>query len=394
MRARTYFDHNATTPLRREVADAMRPFQDDLFGNPASMHAEGAAARSAVERSRDEVARLVGASAREVVFTSGGTESDNLALVGAARALSDRGRHVITTRVEHHAVLETAAALERDGYRVTRLGVDRQGRVDPEKLRAALTPETSIVSIIWANNETGVVQDVPKLAEIARAAGACFHTDAVQAPGKLDIRVGDHLIDLLSLSAHKFCGPKGVGALFVRKGVRLDPITYGGGQEGGLRSGTLNVPAIVGMGEAARFARENLDASRDHLAALTDRLESGLRSDELGGRIYGDGAPRVAGTTCFRLPRVEGEALLIALDLEGFAVSSGSACSTGSLDPSHVLLAMGYPKDRAAGAIRVSFGVGNSTADVDRFLVALSSRVPRLRALSSRGRRSHGRVSS
>ncbi len=388
---RLYFDHNATTPVRPEVVQAMLPYFAEAFGNPASIHAHGAAARRAVENAREEVARLVGAEGQEILFTSGGTESDNLALLGAARARSDRGRHVITTRVEHHAVLEAAGALEREGFRVTRLPVDREGRVDPARLRHVLTPETVLVSIIWANNETGVVQDVSALAAIAREAGACFHTDAVQVPGKLPIDVRETGADLVSLSAHKFYGPKGVGALFVRRGVRLRPLQFGGGHEGGLRPGTLNVPGIVGMGEACRLVRRELGEMQAHLARLTARFEEGIRGIVPDAVIHGAGATRLPGTTCLSIPRVEGDALLISLDLEGIGVSSGSACSTGSLEASHVLTAMGIPKERAAGALRVSFGRPNTEVEVDRLLRSLEMLVPRMRALASGGgRKSRG----
>jgi cysteine desulfurase len=383
-----YLDHNATTPVRPEVAEAMLPFLVERYGNPSSIHAHGAQARTAVDRSRAEIAAFIRADAREIFLTSGGTESDNLAIIGAARAAS-RGMapHVVVTRVEHHAVMSAAAALEREGIRVTRLPVGRDGRVDPGALRAAVGPDTVLVSVIWANNETGVLQDIPPLAAIAHETGALFHADAVQVAGKVPIDVRGSGVDLLSLSAHKFYGPKGAGALYVRRGVRLQPIIHGGGQETGLRSGTPNVPGVVGMGAACRLLGEELDDYRRLLSRLTGAFEAELRRRFPEVWIHGAGADRVPGTTCFTIPGTQAETFLIGLDLEGFCVSSGSACTTGSLQPSHVLLAMGVPREVAAGAIRVSFGRENTGDHVHRLLGALDGLVARFRSLARGGER-------
>jgi len=377
-----YLDHNATTPVDPRVLDAMLPFFRDAWGNASSLHAAGRPARRAVEAAREAVARLVGAAdPAEVVFTSGATESDNLALRGVADL--DPGCHVVTTAVEHPAVLATCDALEARGHRVTRLGVDRDGRLDLRALEAAIGPDTRLVSVMFANNETGVVFPVGEVGRLCRARGVLFHCDATQAVGKLPVDMTAAGIDLLSLSGHKLGGPKGVGALVVRRGVRLRPQQTGGHQERGRRGGTENVPGVVGLGEAARLAAERLAAAAPAgVAALRDRLEAGILGAVPRVEVNGAGAERLPNTTNLTLHGVDGEGLLLALDLEGIAASSGSACAAGSLDPSHVLLAMGLPREAVQASLRLSLGFGTTGEDVDRVLEALPGAVERLRAMA------------
>jgi cysteine desulfurase len=380
---RIYLDHNATTPVLPEVADRAAAALRDEFGNPSSVHHFGQQAKAAIDEARTLTAALLDGDPAEVIFTSGGTESDNIAIRGAADALETSGRrHLIVSAIEHEAVLNTVKALARRGWRVTLLPVDQTGVVSPDALRAALDENTALVSVMHANNEIGTIQPIAELAHLAHATGAIFHTDAVQSAGKLPIHVKALGVDLLSISAHKFYGPKGVGALWVRRGLRVLPVLTGGRQERNRRAGTENVPGIVGMGVAARIAQAKMDQEGARLALLRDRLEAGILAAVPGTAVNGGGSARVANTTNISFERVEAESLLIALDLDGVAVSTGSACSSGTLEPSHVLKAMGLPTHRTQNSIRFSLGAANTDADIDRVLAILPGIVTKLRSLT------------
>jgi cysteine desulfurase len=380
---RIYLDHNATTPPAAEVVERMAAALRDQFGNPSSVHHFGQVAKAALDDARSAAAALIGGDPSEIVFTSSGTESDNFAIRGVAEALEVTGkRHLIATSIEHEAVLNTFKALGRRGWKTTLLAVDQSGIVSPDALEAALTDETALVSVMHANNEIGTIQPVTQLARIARARGALFHTDAVQTAGKIPVDVKALGVDLLSLSAHKFYGPKGAGALWVRRGVRLQPPLTGGKQERSRRAGTENVAGIVGLGVAARLARGNMTAEGDRLAVLRDRLEQGILDTVSGTAVNGARSPRVPNTTNVSFDRIEAESLLIALDLAGIAVSTGSACSSGTLEPSHVLKAMGFPPHRTQNSIRFSLGAANTDADIDRVLDVLPGVVEKLRNLT------------
>jgi cysteine desulfurase len=380
---RIYLDHNATTPPAAEVVDRMAAALREQFGNPSSVHHFGQTAKAALDDARSAVAALVGGDPSEIVFTSGGTESDNFAIRGIAEALeAGNRRHLIASSIEHEAVLNTFRALARRGWKTTLLAVDQSGVVAPETLSAALTDDTALVSVMHANNEIGTIQPVAELAQIAKSRGAVFHTDAVQSAGKIPVDVKALGVDLLSLSAHKFYGPKGVGALWIRRGVRLQSPMTGGKQERSRRAGTENVAGIVGLGAAAQLARGKMAAEGERLAALRDRLEEGVLARVAGTAINGLRSPRVPNTTNISFDRVEAESLLIALDLAGVAVSTGSACSSGTLEPSHVLKAMGFPAHRTQNSIRFSLGATNSEADVDKVLEVLPGVVEKLRNLT------------
>jgi len=380
---RIYLDHNATTPLATPVVDRMTAVLRDEFGNPSSVHHFGQRAKAAIDEARSAVAALLGADPGEIVFTGSGTEGDNMAIRGAAEALEPTGRrHLVVSAIEHEAVLNTAKALARRGWRVTHLPIDGTGIVSPDDLRSALTDDTALVSVMHANNEIGTIQPIAELARIAHERRALFHTDAVQSAGKIPIDVKALGVDLLSLSAHKFYGPKGVGAVWIRRGLRLlSPIT-GGKQERGRRAGTENVAGIVGMGVAARLAREKMADEGARLAVLRDRLEEGVLAHVTGTAVNGARSPRVPNTTNISFDRTEAESLLIALDLEGVAVSTGSACSSGTLEPSHVLKAMGFPAHRTQNSIRFSLGAANTDADIDRVVAVLPGIVEKLRSLT------------
>jgi cysteine desulfurase len=379
---RIYFDYNATSPMAPAAAEAMVRVLTSEFGNASSVHAFGQRAKAIVDDARAEVARLIDAEPSDVVVTSGGTEADNFALRGAAETLEPAGRrHLIASRIEHEAVLTTLKALERRGWRVTLLPVEPDGVVPVSALEDAITDDTAIVSVMHANNEIGTIQPIAALARIAHARGALFHTDAVQSAGKIPVSVSALEIDLLSLSAHKFGGPKGVGALWIRRGVRLTPFQTGGRQERNRRAGTENVPAIAGLGVAARIAREKIEAGTTQ-AALRDRLERGMLDAVPGTSINGDPDRRVPNTTNISFEGIEAESLLIALDLEGVAVSTGSACSSGSLEPSHVLRAMGGSNARTRNSLRFSLGPENTSAEVDFVLGVLPGLVSKLRGLT------------
>jgi cysteine desulfurase len=385
---RIYLDHNATTPVDPAAAEAMMRALQDLFGNASSVHYYGQQAKAAIDAARTSVAALIGGEPAEVIFTSGGTESDNLAIRGTAEALEATGRrHLITSGIEHEAVINTFKALARRGWKTTFLPVDATGVVSPDRLGEAMTDATALVSIMHANNEIGTIQPLPALARIAHARGALFHTDAVQTAGKVPVNVRALGADLLAVSAHKFYGPKGAGALWVKRGVRLAPLLAGGKQERNRRAGTENVPGIIGMGVAAQRALEKMPAEAARLSALRDRLERGILAAVPDTDVNGTRDPRVPNTTNISFDRIEAESLLIALDLEGVAVSTGSACSSGTLEPSHVLKAMGLSSHRAQNSIRFSLGAGNTEEQIDRVIEILPRVVAKLRSLSNVGAR-------
>lgn len=378
---RIYMDHAATTPVRPEVLEAMLPYFSTEFGNASSVYSWGRSARQALDRARDTVGELLGAEASEIVFTASGSEAVNLAIKGVAWADQGRGRHIITSAIEHHAVLDTVLWLEKQGFEVTILPVDEFGLVSPEQVRQALRPDTILVSIMHANNEVGTIQPISEIGAIVREHGAHFHTDAVQTAGVLEINVDQLNVDLLSLSAHKFYGPKGVGALYVRKGVRLNSLIHGGAQEKRRRAGTENVAGIIGLAKALELAQLNREEENARLKGMRDRLIQALQQIP-HTRINGSLEHRLPNNVnvCFEF--IEGESLLLNLDLRGIAASSGSACTSGSLDPSHVLLAMGLSHEIAHGSLRLTLGRDNSEADVDYLLQELPEIVQRLRAMS------------
>lgn len=374
-----YLDHNATTPLDPAVASAVSSALGENFGNPSSIHQYGQRAKATLDEARTEVAALIGAEPSEIVFTSGGTEADNLAIRGAAHALAATGRRrLLASAIEHEAVLATLKALEHDGWTVELLPVESTGFVAVEALDRTIQDDVALVSVMHANNEIGTVQPIGALARLAHEHGALFHTDAAQTAGRIPCDVRALGVDLVSLSAHKFNGPKGAGALWVRRGVRLVSHQTGGRQERSRRAGTENVPAVAGMGLAASLARSRLAREGPRLVLLRDRLETGVLASVRGSHLNG-GNPRLPNTTNISFDRVEAEALLIALDLEGIAVSTGSACSSGTLEPSHVLAAMGLPGQRVQSSIRFSLGAGTTDAEIDRVLVVLPPLVERLR---------------
>jgi cysteine desulfurase len=375
---RVYLDNSATTPVLPEVLDAMRPYFGEQFGNASSIHHHGQEARGAVERARESVAALLECRASEVVFTSGGTEADNLAIFG----IVSEGDHVITSQVEHHAVLNACKHLESEGCEVTFLPVDQRGVVDPDDVRRTVRPNTKLITVMMANNETGVLQPINEIGKIAAEAEVYFHTDAVQAAGKVPVDVTRIGCDLMSISGHKIHAPQGIGALYVRKGTDLRPMMYGGRHERSRRAGTENVPGIVGLGKAAEIAKRELEQGADRkMAARRDRLERALLNLEYVGVNGGDG-PRVASTSSVHFDSIEGEALVIALDLKGLAVSTGAACSSGAIEPSHVLLAMGMGAHQARASVRFSLGKQNTDEDVDYAIGLVPETVARLRELS------------
>jgi cysteine desulfurase len=375
-----YFDHNATTPVAPEVLEAVVSALGQSYGNASSIHSFGQAAKQQMEKARRQVAALIGASPKEVVFTSGGTESDNMALLGVARGVSGP-RHVITTAIEHPAVLGACAQLEREGVEITRLAVNSAGVTDPDDVRAALRPDTVLVSVMHANNETGAIQPVGEIARITREAGVPFHVDGVQALGKIPVDVASMSVDFYSMSAHKLYAPKGVGALYIRKGARFSPLSFGGHHERDRRPGTENVPGIVGFGAAAEIAGPD-NRGGSSIATLRDRLEAAVLDRIPGAGVNGASASRVPNTTNIYFDGIDGEALVIALDLAGFAVSTGSACSSGAVTPSHVLTAMGVRSERARASIRFSLGASNTLEQVDALVNALEHAVARLRKIS------------
>jgi cysteine desulfurase len=376
---RVYLDNNATTPVLPEVFEAMRPYFGEHFGNASSIHHHGQETRAAVENARESVAGLLGCGAPEVIFTSGGTESDNLAIAGLVKA----GDHVITSGIEHHAVLHAAKNLEQIGCEVTVLPADGRGLVDPDDVKRGLRPATRLITVMMANNETGVLQPVEEIGRVAAEAEVLFHTDAVQAAGKVAIDVKRLQCHALSISGHKLHGPQGTGALFLKKGTQLQPLFHGGRHERSRRAGTENVPGIVGLGKAAQLAIESLsNGAIQRLAAMRDRLQRVVLSRIEGTTVNGDGAPRVPNTANIRFDHIEGESLVIALDLRGLAVSTGAACSSGAIEPSHVLIAMGLRPEQARASIRFSLGKQTTEEDIDFAIRLLPETVARLRELS------------
>jgi cysteine desulfurase len=392
---RIYLDHNATSPVDAQARDAMvRTLSTEDFGNPSSVHYYGQRAKSSVDDARAAVAALIGADPGDTIFTSGGTESDNMALRGAMEARADGSsggrRHLVTSAIEHEAVLNTARALEKSGWPVSIVPVGASGVVDPADIARAVTRETALVSLMHANNEVGTIQPILEAAAIAKAAGAWFHTDAVQSAGKLPVSARDWAgvgVDLISVSAHKLGGPKGVGALWIRRGIRLTPTATGGRHERNRRAGTENVSGIAGFGAAAHVARERLAVDSARIAGLRDRLESALLSMVPGTVVNGDPARRLPNTSNISFDGVEAESLLIALDLEGIAVSTGAACSSGTLEPSHVLKAMGLPHPRTKNSLRFSLGAENTAAEIEAVIATLPPIVEKLRRLTRAGAR-------
>lgn len=381
-----YLDYNATSPCHPKVIEVMLPFFGEKFGNPSSLHTMGQEAKKAIEGSRAVIARCINAREEEIIFTSGGTEANNLAIRGVVKAYQKKGNHLITSQIEHHAVLNVFKALEKEGFTVTYLPVNQEGRVDPEDFQKAITPQTIFASIMHANNETGVIQPVEELALIAKEHSIIFHTDAVQTVGKLPIDLGKLPVDLLSASAHKFYGPKGTGFLYVRKGVRLIPQLLGGAHERGRRAGTENVPLIVGMGKALEICTQEQEEENQRIQILRDFLESGILAEIPEVIIVGRHSPRLSNTSLVLVRYVEGESMLLNLDFAGICVSSGSACTSGSLEPSHVLLACGYPHEIAHGSVRFSLGKWNTMEEMKEVVGVFSSIVEKLRRISPFGK--------
>jgi len=383
---RVYLDYNSTTPVAPEVLDAMLPYLSDSYGNASSIHSSGQHARNAVEHARESVAALINAKPAEIVFTSGGTEADNLAILGAVEAArhAHPRPHIITTAIEHHAVLHTCQKLAATGAEVTFVPPGRSGVVDPQKIRAALQPNTVLITVMHANNELGTIQPVGEIAEIARESKILFHTDAVQSAGKIPIDVKSLGVDLLSLSAHKIYGPKGVGALYVKTGTRIEPQLHGGHHERDLRPGTENVPAIVGFGRAAELASQHLAATALQIAALRDRFERAVTAQIPDCHINGHAATRTPNTSNITFLGAEGESLVIALDLRGVECSTGAACSSGAVEPSHVLSAIGLPADQGRSTVRFSLGRATTAAEIDFALNALTAALQHLREVSPR----------
>ena len=383
MRNRIYLDHAATTAVSPEVMEEMAPFFTDSYGNPSAVYATGREAHRALDQARKRAAAAIGASPSEIYFTSGGSESDSWALIGTAFANREKGNHLITTRIEHHAVLNTCGWLEKQGFRVTYLPVDPSGRVRPEEAERAITEDTILVSVMAANNEIGTLQPVEEIGRFCREKGVLFHTDAVQAMGAIPVDAGAWGADLLSLSAHKFHGPKGTGLLYVRKGTRLDPLIHGGSQERGLRAGTENLAGIAGMGKAMELAAAGIPERAERLRTLRNRLIRGVTESIPGAVLNGDPERRLPGNAHFLFPGIDGEALLLRMDLAGIAVSGGSACTTGSLEPSHVMEALGRGEREARSSLRLSLGEENTEQEIDETVQTLARIVKELREMRS-----------
>ncbi|AFK86993.1 MULTISPECIES: cysteine desulfurase NifS [Thermoanaerobacterium] len=378
---RIYLDNAATTPIRSEVLDAMMPYLSNRFGNPSSLYSYGQEAKKAIEEARDKVANAIYANSDEIFFTSGGTESDNWALKGAAYALKGKGNHIITSSVEHHAILHTCQYLESQGFEITYLPVDEYGLVDPNELKKAIKDSTILVSIMYANNEIGTIEPIQELANVSHEKGVLFHTDAVQAVGNVPIDVKKLDVDMLSMSAHKIYGPKGVGALYIRKGLRIDTLLQGGAQERNRRAGTENVAGIVGFGTAIELITKNIDEHIKKLTVLRDKLIDGILKIPYT-RLNGHPVKRLPGNVNVSFEFVDGESLILSLDMEGICVSSGSACTAGSIDPSHVLLAIGLPEEIAHGSLRLTIGEENTEEEIDTVINKLPKIVDRLRQMS------------
>jgi cysteine desulfurase len=380
---RIYMDHNATTPAHPEALKAMLPYYEDEFGNASSLHSFGRNAREAVENAREKVTRLIGpCESVDIVFTSGGTESDNYAVKGAARALRDKGKHIITSKIEHLAVLNVCEFLEKDGYEISYISVDKDGVLDINALKEAIRDDTILISVMFANNEMGTIQPIEEIARIAHEKGILFHTDAIQAVGKIPINVEKMGIDLMSMSSHKIYGPKGIGALYVNKKAKITPFILGGHHERNRRAGTENVPGIVGFGRACELAGNEMEAESKRLIDLRDRLWNGISKNIKDVKLNGHPTKRLPNTLNVSFKYVEGESILLNLDLKGIAASSGSACTSGSLEPSHVLKAMGVPADVSQGSVRFSLGRANTQADIERVIKEIPPIIKKLRDMS------------
>lgn len=379
---KVYLDNAATTALSPRVLEAMLPYFTQYYGNPSSVHAFGREAKQGLDKARDQVAKALHCEPSEVIFTGCGTESDNTVLLGVAQRYGDKGKHIITTNVEHHAILHTCEYLEKQGYSVTYLPVDQDGLVTAEQVAAAIRPDTILVSIMFANNEVGTIMPIQEIGAVCKEKGVLFHTDAVQAVGHIPVDVQAMHIDMLSLSAHKFHGPKGVGALYCRKGIRLPSYIMGGAQERGRRAGTENVAGIVGLGAAIQLATEQLEENRAKMTALRDRLMTGIQARISEVKLNGHPTNRLPNNVNFSFKYIEGESILLLLDMNGIAASSGSACTSGSLDPSHVLLALGLPHEIAHGSVRLTLGDETTEEDIDYTIDVLEKTVARLRAMS------------
>ncbi len=379
---KVYLDHAATTYTDKEVINEMLPFFTEIYGNPSSLHSFGRETKKHVDIARAKVAKAIGALPEEVFFTAGGTESDNWAVRGIAYGNKSKGNHIITTKIEHHGLLHTCESLEKEGFKVTYLNVDSYGLIDLDELKSSITDETILISIMYANNEIGTVQPIEEIGKIVKDKKILFHVDAVQAIGHIHINVKEENIDALSLSAHKFYGPKGIGALYIRKGIKIKNLIHGGGQEKGKRAGTENVPGVVGLGKAIEKATENIDKDNKRISALRDKLIKGVMERIPSTILTGHPEKRLPGNASFCFKYIEGEALLLNLDLKGIAGSSGSACTSGSLDPSHVLLAIGLPHEIAHGSLRLTIGEINTEEDIDYVLDELPGIVQKLRDMS------------
>lgn len=382
MKKRVYLDYSATTPMKQAVLDAMMPHFNTEFGNPSSIHSYGRETKAVIAQAREAIAKTINAGVDEVFFTGGGSESDNWAIKGVVSALKNKGKHIITTSIEHHAVLHTCQYLEKEGYEVTYLKVDQYGLIDLEDLKKAIRPDTILITIMFANNEIGTIQSIKEIGEIAKANKITFHSDAVQAYGNVVLDVNELGVDLMSLSAHKIYGPKGIGLLYIKKGTKIHPLIHGGAQERKRRAGTENVPAIVGFGKAAELALENQAARIQRLKALRDRLEKGLMEKIPYTYLNGHPTKRLPGNLNLSVQYIEGESLLLSLDMVGIACSSGSACTSGSLDPSHVLMSIGLTHEVAHGSLRFSLGDFTTEEDIDYVIEQLPPIVDRLRQMS------------
>jgi len=382
MNEKIYLDYNATTPVDPRVLESMIPYMKDMYGNPSSVHSFGGDSKAALDNAREQVAELIGARQRDICFTTGGSESNNFAIKGTAHQLKEKGKHLITSQVEHASVLETFKFLKSEDYNVTYLAVDRKGLIDLDELREAITDDTILVSIMYANNETGVIFPMDEISEITKERGVLLHSDGVQAVGKIGINLKELQVDLLSLSSHKLYGPKGAGALYIRKGVNLNPLIHGGGQERGKRSGTENVPAIAGLGKAVEIIKDDIEAENIRLTELRDNLHNAIISKIEDVSLNGYLENGLSNTLNLSFDNTEGESLVMNLDLEGVAVSTGSACSEGNVDPSHVLLAMGLTKEQAVSSLRFSFGRFSKESDIDLVLEKLPSIVERIRKVN------------
>lgn len=382
MTTKIYMDHAATTPVRKEVLEEMLPYFTEYYGNASGIYGIAKESKKAMEKAREQVAAAIHAQPSEIYFTAGGSESDNMALRGVAEALKNKGNHIITTKIEHHAILHTCEYLEKHGFRVTYLDVDADGKVSVDDVRAAICPETILISVMFANNEIGTIEPIAEIGKLAHEKGIYFHTDAVQAMGHVPIDVEEMHIDLLSISGHKLGAPKGIGAIYIRKGVRVSPLIFGGAQEKKMRAGTENIPGIVGLGKAVKLAAAELPETRTKLEKMRDRLIKGILEAIPYSKLNGHPTDRLPGNCNISFEFIEGESMLLLLDALGVAASSGSACTSGSLDPSHVLLAIGLPHEKAHGSLRLTLDTDNTEEEIDFILEKLPQIVARLREMS------------